>query len=98
MLWGLYSLGFEREANDFFYFVADVCQDEEDMQIMYAVGGEKELAEQTLDHLGGYEDARPVRVAQAAREQEGLRGIHLRLQRGDLLVAPTQFFLAHLLG
>ena len=30
MLWGLYTLGFEREANDFFYFVADVCDGEED--------------------------------------------------------------------
>src|SRR5919108_231036 len=29
MLWGLYTLGFEREANDFFYFVADVCGGEE---------------------------------------------------------------------
>jgi GH15 family glucan-1,4-alpha-glucosidase len=28
MLWGLYTLGFEREANDFFYFVADVCEED----------------------------------------------------------------------
>jgi alpha,alpha-trehalase len=69
MLWGLYTLGFEREANDFFYFVADVCEDEEDLQIMYGVGGEKELTEQILDHLGGYEDARPVRTGNAAYGQ-----------------------------
>ncbi len=70
MLWGLYTLGFEREANDFFYFVADVCDGEEDeLQIMYGVGGEKELPEQELDHLSGYEDARPVRVGNAAATQ-----------------------------
>ncbi len=70
MLWGLYTLGFEREANDFFYFVADVCDGENDeLQIMYGVGGEEELPEEELDHLGGYEDARPVRVGNAAATQ-----------------------------
>jgi GH15 family glucan-1,4-alpha-glucosidase len=29
MLWGLYSLGFDWEANDFFYFIADVAEAEE---------------------------------------------------------------------
>ena len=24
-LWGLYTLGFDQEANDFFYFIADAC-------------------------------------------------------------------------
>ncbi|HEV8651465.1 MAG TPA: glycoside hydrolase family 15 protein [Actinomycetes bacterium] len=69
MLWGLYTLGFDREANDFFYFVADVCEGEKDLQIMYGVGGEKDLPEQTLDHLDGYEGARPVRIGNAAAAQ-----------------------------
>jgi GH15 family glucan-1,4-alpha-glucosidase len=69
MLWGLYTLGFDREANDFFYFVAEVCRGEEDLQIMYGVGGEKELPEQALDHLSGYEGALPVRVGNAAATQ-----------------------------
>ena len=68
-LWGLYTLGFDREANDFFYFVADVSGGEEDLQIMYGVGGERELAESTLDHLSGYQDARPVRIGNAAWRQ-----------------------------
>src|ERR671921_828378 len=35
-LWGLYTLGFDWEANDFMYFVADVANGEEDLlQIMY---------------------------------------------------------------
>src|ERR671912_237048 len=69
MLWGLYTLGFEREANDFFYFVADVCDGDEDLQIMYGVGGEKELPEEELEHLGGYQEARPVRIGNAAATQ-----------------------------
>ena len=50
MLWGLYTLGFAREANDFFYFIADVATGQKDLQIMYGIGGEHELAEKTLDH------------------------------------------------
>src|SRR6266478_4684541 len=26
MLWGLYTLGFDREANDFFYFITDLAE------------------------------------------------------------------------
>jgi alpha,alpha-trehalase len=69
MLWGLYTLGFAREANDFFYFIADVCQDDRDLQIMYGIGGERELEEHTLDHLSGYDGARPVRIGNAAYKQ-----------------------------
>ena len=68
-LWGLYTLGLDREANDFFCFIADVGAGEEDLQIMYGVGGERDLAEQTLEHLGGYQGARPVRVGNAAHRQ-----------------------------
>jgi GH15 family glucan-1,4-alpha-glucosidase len=69
MLWGLYTLGFNREANDFYYFLADLAEDEPDLQIMYGIGGEKDLTEQTLDHLSGYNGARPVRVGNAAWDQ-----------------------------
>jgi GH15 family glucan-1,4-alpha-glucosidase len=66
MLWGLYTLGLDWEANDFFYFIADVAGRAEDLQVMYGVGGERELAERVLEHLDGYENARPVRVGNAA--------------------------------
>jgi GH15 family glucan-1,4-alpha-glucosidase len=69
-LWGLYTLGFDYEANNFFYFIADACGEDEDLQPMYAVGGEKELEERTLDHLSGYDGARPVRVGNAAYKQQ----------------------------
>jgi GH15 family glucan-1,4-alpha-glucosidase len=69
MLWGLYSLGFDREANDFFYFLTDLGEEDADLQIMYGIGGERDLTEQTLDHLSGYEGARPVRIGNGAWDQ-----------------------------
>jgi GH15 family glucan-1,4-alpha-glucosidase len=69
MLWGLYTLGLDREANDFFYFITDLAEQDADLQIMYGIGGERELTEQTLDHLSGYDGARPVRVGNGAWDQ-----------------------------
>jgi len=70
-LWGLYTLGFDWEANDFFYFIADVAEAEEgQLQIMYGVDGEDKLDERTLDHLSGYDGARPVRVGNSAYDQD----------------------------
>ena len=69
-LWGLYTLGFDREADDFFYFIADAARDNQSLQVMYGVGGEKELEESTLTHLSGYEGAWPVRIGNAAYKQD----------------------------
>ena len=70
ILWGLYTLGFDWEANDFFYFLMDVAEAEEGrLQIMYGIDGEQELEERALDHLSGYDGARPVRIGNAAYEQ-----------------------------
>ncbi|MEO9138041.1 MAG: glycoside hydrolase family 15 protein [Jatrophihabitans sp.] len=68
-LWALYILGFDWEANDFFWFIADLAERDGDLQIMYGVDGERDLAESTLDHLEGYEGARPVRVGNGAFAQ-----------------------------
>jgi GH15 family glucan-1,4-alpha-glucosidase len=71
MLWGLYTLGFDWEANDFFYFIADVAEAEEgQLQIMYGIDGEDELPERTIDNLTGYDGARPVRVGNGAYDQD----------------------------
>ena len=40
MLWGLYTLGFNREADDFFYFLTDACAADPEMQVMYGIGGD----------------------------------------------------------
>jgi GH15 family glucan-1,4-alpha-glucosidase len=69
MLWALYTLGFDWEANDFFYFIADVAGHEEDLQVMYGVDGRRELDEHLLPHLNGYEGARPVRLGNNAYQQ-----------------------------
>jgi alpha,alpha-trehalase len=70
-LWALYSLGFEEEANDFFYFVADMAETEEgQLQIMYGIGGEAKLEEQELEHLSGYDNSRPVRIGNGAYGQD----------------------------
>jgi alpha,alpha-trehalase len=68
-LWGLYSTGFDSEADAFFEFVADRTENGQDLQVMYGVGGERELTEHTLDHLSGYEGARPVRIGNDAWNQ-----------------------------
>jgi len=37
---------------------------------MYGVGGERMLDESILDHLSGYDSARPVRIGNAAYKQK----------------------------
>ena len=69
-LWGLYSLGFDWEANDFFWFIADVAEQREELQVMYGIGGERQLEERVLEHLHGYEGARPVRIGNGAYQHQ----------------------------
>ena len=69
-LWGMYSLGFDWEAVDFYSFIADIAEDDGDLQIMYGIGGERELTESELDHLPGYAGSRPVRIGNAAYAQQ----------------------------
>lgn len=73
-LWALYTLGLDREANDFFAFIADVCTAPDGsaipLQVMYGVGGERTLDEHELTNLTGYEDSQPVRVGNDAYRQQ----------------------------
>jgi alpha,alpha-trehalase len=96
MLWALYTLGYDWEANDFFYFMADVAERDERIQIMYGIGGERDLTEEVLDHLSGYEGARPVRVGNAAAGQSQhdvwgalLNAIHTHTESRDTLDERT---------
>ncbi len=68
-LWALYTLGFDWEATDFMYFIAEVAGGDEELQIMYGIGGERDLEEKVLPHLRGYEGANPVRVGNDAYKQ-----------------------------
>lgn len=70
MLWGLYTLGFDEEANDFFYFIHDVASGDQPLQVMYGIAGERQLDERELDHLEGYDGARPVRIGNGAYDQK----------------------------
>jgi GH15 family glucan-1,4-alpha-glucosidase len=69
-LWGLHALGLDWEADDFVQYLADLERNEDgSLQIMYGITGNKDLEERTLDHLKGYENARPVRVGNGAYNQ-----------------------------
>jgi alpha,alpha-trehalase len=97
MLWGLYTLGFDEEANDFFYFIRDVASKTDgEMQIMYGIGGEETLTEEMLLHLDGYERAQPVRVGNGAYAQKQhdvwgalLDSIYLHTKSRDGLAEST---------
>jgi alpha,alpha-trehalase len=69
-LWGLHALGLNWEADDFIQYVADMERNPDgSLQIMYGIKGDKDLLELTLDHLNGYEGARPVRIGNGAYKQ-----------------------------
>jgi alpha,alpha-trehalase len=65
------------EAFEYFAFLVDAIEREVaedgaitfDLQIMYGVRGERDLTEQSLDHLSGYDASRPVRIGNAAYDQ-----------------------------
>jgi alpha,alpha-trehalase len=69
-LWAMHVLGFDHEARDFMEFLAKLFKGAgPDPQIMFGIGGETDLPERTLDHLGGYDGARPVRIGNGAVSQ-----------------------------
>jgi GH15 family glucan-1,4-alpha-glucosidase len=74
MLRALHGLGFNWEAFEYFAFILDALGSDGvvqpwDLQIMYGIGGERDLTEHTLDHLSGYRGSRPVRTGNGAYDQ-----------------------------
>ena len=69
-LWALYTLGFDWEANDYLYFIADAAEAGDELQIMYTIDGSPVPKEEVLSHLHGYEGARPVRIGNGAYGQK----------------------------
>jgi GH15 family glucan-1,4-alpha-glucosidase len=76
MLRALHGLGFDWEAFEYFAFILDAVGGAPapggklELQIMYGIGGERDLTESTLDHLSGYGGAKPVRVGNGAFDQQ----------------------------
>jgi GH15 family glucan-1,4-alpha-glucosidase len=69
-LWALHAIGLDWEADDFMQYVAELTRnDDGGLHIMYGIDGERDLTETTLDHLSGYEGARPVRIGNGAFDQ-----------------------------
>jgi GH15 family glucan-1,4-alpha-glucosidase len=102
MLRALYRLGFDWEAIEYWGFVLDAVSGGDlnrplELQIMYGIGGERDLTEKTLDHLSGYQGARPVRVGNGAWNQQQhdvwgmiLDALDVQFHRGaDQIVAPV---------
>jgi alpha,alpha-trehalase len=99
----LYIGACPEEAGHFLAFLTEAAGGDDDIdhsvQIMYGIGGERNLTERTLPHLRGWRDSRPVRVGNGAWDQtqldvygELLIAIHLYRDRlGDLLPGIRSF-------
>lgn len=66
----LERLGYDVEARNYTLFLNDTLGGAKSLQIMYGIGGEKNLEERILPHLDGYEGARPVRIGNGAYDQK----------------------------
>jgi len=90
-LWGLHALDLDWEANDFMEYLADLKRNKDGtLQIMYGIGGERNLKESTLRHLKGYDGSRPVRKGNSAYSQRQndvygavLDSVYLHTKRHD---------------
>jgi GH15 family glucan-1,4-alpha-glucosidase len=70
----LLALGFWEEAKAFMDWLRDrieqhVGTSSGPLKIVYRVDGSSDLTEETLDHLAGYRDSRPVRIGNGAADQ-----------------------------
>jgi GH15 family glucan-1,4-alpha-glucosidase len=64
------------EAEEFFGFMATAAASSvdrgHDLQIMFGIGGERDLSERVLPHLAGWRNSRPVRIGNGAWNQRQL--------------------------
>jgi GH15 family glucan-1,4-alpha-glucosidase len=71
-LYALMRIGFTEEAARFMEWLRGrihTPNPDGSLQLMYGLQGNKELHEETLDHLDGYRGSRPVRIGNAAWQQ-----------------------------
>ncbi|MFJ5535246.1 glycoside hydrolase family 15 protein [Streptomyces sp. NPDC093261] len=94
----------EKEKDRFFGFLARTAATPldrgADLQIMYGIGGERDLSERLLPHLTGWRDSSPVRIGNDAWRQrqldvygELLDAAHQTLPPGAHLDPATRRFL-----
>jgi len=83
----LRQLGHPRMATRFIdWMMRTVPTKDDNLQIMYGLRGERNLHEETLDHLSGYLGSKPVRVGNAAyhQQQHDIYGILLDVVWQDI--------------
>ena len=73
MLNALSTLGFTEEARAYIRWLLRLpYSNVEDLQVVYGIRGERDLAERDLAHLSGYHDSHPVRIGNLAASQKQL--------------------------
>jgi GH15 family glucan-1,4-alpha-glucosidase len=74
-LYAFYVLGFTDEAKKLFRFFESVAttaeehQDDFDLSHMFTIWGQEPQHEESLNHLSGYRDSKPVRIGNGANSQ-----------------------------
>ncbi len=71
-VYGFIRLGLMKEAQAFIDWIDARAHEERkdgSLQIMYGIGGEHDLKEETLNHLEGYRGSKPVRIGNGAYDQ-----------------------------
>jgi GH15 family glucan-1,4-alpha-glucosidase len=96
-LLALLNAGYEDEAQDWQnWLLRAVAGSPDQVQIMYGVAGERDLAERELDWLAGYGGSRPVRAGNAASRQMQLdiygeiADVMEQAERGGLKQVPRR--------
>ena len=67
----VHELGHKNVIRRYLEYIINLIPDKgENFQIMYGINREKELTEKTLNHLAGYKNSKPVRIGNAAFNQQ----------------------------
>jgi GH15 family glucan-1,4-alpha-glucosidase len=71
-LYAMMRLGYVEEAQQFQRWLTSLLNYDSEqgpLQVLYGIDGRQVIPEETLDHLRGYMDSRPVRIGNAAYSQ-----------------------------